>query len=151
MWIDWLFQRYLNEWILIMLLNVDVYYLCVHSGTEDKSHRTQKTDLSLVGGSATRRHPTKTTAGHLPKGEWVSDSMCCVNREHPLQYGLQIIMDHQTEEESTSVLPDGCVFLWGSYSILTAAVTIQWLPKSLRQTQNGRPTAVSSMPTCPGY
>lgn len=41
----------------------------IQSGTEDWAHRTQKTYLGLIGGSITRRHPTKTPSGHLTQGE----------------------------------------------------------------------------------
>lgn len=46
----------------------------IQSGIEDQSHWTQKTYLGLIGGSITRRHPTKTPSGHLAQGE--SQCLC---------------------------------------------------------------------------
>lgn len=41
----------------------------IQTGIEDWAHWTQKTYLGLIGGSITRRHPSKTPSGHLTQGE----------------------------------------------------------------------------------
>lgn len=117
------------------LFTFHVFYLFVPSGFEDQSDRTQKTDLGLVGRPATRRHPTETSTGHLPQGEscdpWPSSKPTWIQTPQA--------------ERSTSLSPDGSVFLWGNCSIPTAVVTTQLITQ-ISQTGTKWPTHCSFLP-----
>lgn len=73
-WLKW----FISACLILSTVTVPNRLLFISSGFEDQSYRTQKTDLGVVGGPATRRHPTKTSQGHLLKGEWASASGHCV-------------------------------------------------------------------------
>lgn len=60
--------------IITFIIYLFIFVLCVHPGFKDQPHRPQKTDSGLVGRQITRRHPSETSAGHLPQGESQSET-----------------------------------------------------------------------------
>lgn len=116
--------------------------LCVHPGIEDQPHWTQKTDPGLIGRPATRRHPTETSAGHLPPGEWVSARRQIVSRD-PWRSSAAWVQI--SVKESTSPFPDGWELLWGSYSLPSAAVATQPIAQIFKASTKWPPRC-SSLP-----
>lgn len=61
------------------------------------------------------------------------------------QHVSKLLWIHQTQKEGTSFFPDGCVFLLGSYSLPTAAVTTQLITQ-ISQAGTKWPTHCSFLP-----
>lgn len=134
-----MFQRYLNEWLfctiythypagnLILMSIISVFIQVLKIGLI--GHR--KRILASLGDRLhedTPQKPPRAISLRVSESQW-ADKCVVWTMKTPQQYlnqrRFKLLWIHQMGEESTGSFPDGCVFLWGSYSLPTAAVTTQ--------------------------